>query len=193
MRLLLADAARDCPPSGPQAAFPMKQYIWYSRLKELFHAAVDKYRAGQRDAATYFSPDETAYLASIGQTAQEIYDFAEDHARGGEPDWETVLLISAARRDYFGTIQKGELSRTQIKMESLPPKDAAIEGIEWLPRLIEKALAKLQGELPADLMYDCGGDRAFFTEHDIHPADFLRVTWSAQGDSEKIVSFVKKK
>ena len=116
---------------------------WYLPLRKLFAAAVAKYQKGQRGAETYFDAKGEAYLASIGQTPQEIYDFAEDHARGGEPDWETVLLISAVRRDYFLVVQEGIASTRVIDMAALPPKDAALDGIVWLPRLIEKAEAKL--------------------------------------------------
>jgi hypothetical protein len=169
----------------------MNDLRWYLPLRKLFAAAVAKYQKGQRGAETYFDAKGVAYLASIGQTPQEIYDFAEDHARGGEPDWETVLLISAVRRDYFLVVQDCVLSTRVIDMSALPPKDAVLDGIGWLPRLIEKAEAKLRGEMPADLMYDCGGDRQFFEEHGRHPADFLRVTWAAKGDAQKILRYVR--
>ncbi len=164
---------------------------WYLPLRKLFEDAVIKYQAGQRGAETYFDAKGRAYLAHIGQTPQELYDFAEDHARGGEPDWETLLLISAVRRDYFFTVQKSKTSKRVLDMAALPPKDAELDGIPWLPRLIEKAEAKLRGEMPADLMYDCGGDRQFFKKHGRHPADFLRVTWAAQGDARKILRYVR--
>ena len=125
-------------------------------------------------------------------TPQELYDFAEDHAKNdGDPDWETVLLIQAARRDYFRTVLHGRWSGHVVNMDSLPPKDAKLEGIPWLPRLIEKARAKLHGEMPADLMYDCGGDRKFFREHGLHPADFLRHFWAVEGHPGRILAYVR--
>jgi hypothetical protein len=170
---------------------PASQARWYHELKQLFVLAVERYRAGERDPWKFFTEPEQAYLASIGQTAQEIYDFAEDHARGGEPDWETVLLISAARRDYFLTEQGGVFSTHTVHTESLPAKDAELEGIPWLPRLIQKAEAKLRGEMSPDLMYFCGGDRRFFAQHGLNPADFLRHVWAARGDEQKILAFVR--
>jgi hypothetical protein len=164
---------------------------WYEPLRDLFESAIAKYQKGDRGAETYFDAAGRAYLAGMGQTPQEIYDFAEDHARGGEPDWETVLLISAVRRDYFLVEQKGIRSPRVVDMAALAPKDAALDGIPWLPRLIQKAEAKLRGEMPADLMYDCGGDRKFFADFGRHPADFLRVTWAAKGDTQKILRFVR--
>jgi hypothetical protein len=65
----------------------------------------------------------------------------------------------------------------------MPAKTDAIEGIEWLPRLIPKTKAKLRGELPCSLMYCCGGDRRFFQAHDIHPAEFLSLVWR-NGDND---------
>jgi hypothetical protein len=59
--------------------------------------------------------------------------------------------------------------------------------------LIVKARAKLRGEMPTELMYGCGGDRAFLRKTGIHPADFLRVTWAAGEDDRKIVAYVQSK
>ena len=41
----------------------------------------------------------------------------------------------------------------RMEMEEFPAKTDEIAGIAWLPRLIVKARAKLEGALPADLMY----------------------------------------
>ena len=42
-----------------------------------------------------------------------------------------------------------------------------------------------------EIMFGCGGDRAFLSEHKIHPADFLRAIWAAKGNTQRIVNFVK--
>lgn len=169
------------------------QYRWHHELKQLFVLGLERYRAGERDPQRYFTEDQIDYLASIGQTPQEIFDFVEDHAKSGEPDWETVLLISAARRDYLLTVQKGVPSDKVTAMEDLPPKDEELDGIKWLARAIAKAEAKLRGEIPPELMYDCGGDRNFFREHGLNPADFLRHVWAANGDRQKVVDYVRGK
>jgi hypothetical protein len=170
---------------------PASQYRWYHELKQLFVLAIERYRVGERDPLRYFTVEQQVYLASIGQNAQEVFDYAEDHVGGGDPDWETVLLISAARRDYFLTVQKGVHSTRIISMDDLPPKDAELGGIRWLPRAIRKAEAKLRGEMPPDLMFHCGGDRHFFNEHGLHAADFLRNVWASQGDDEKVLAYVR--
>jgi hypothetical protein len=72
----------------------------------------------------------------------------------------------------------------------MPGKGDAVRDIEWLPRLIPKAKAKLRGELPESLMYCCGGDRNFFKAHDIFPAEFLSLVWRNEHDDKVIVEWV---
>ena len=168
------------------------QYRWYHELKQLFVQSLERYRVGEHNLDRHFTEAQQEYLASIGMTPQELYDFAEDHAKhDGDPDFETVLLISAVRRDYLLTAQHGQPSDHQIAMDELPPKDAKLEGIPWLSRLIKKAEAKLRGEMPPDLMYGCAGDRRFCQEHGLHPADFLRHVWAAGGDEQKVLTYVQ--
>ena len=167
------------------------QYRWHHELKQLFVLSLERYRSGERDPRRYFTVDQIDYLASIGQTPQELFDFAEDHSKSDEPDWETVLMISAARRDFLLTVQNGVLSKKTVSMDDLPAKDAELGGLRGLPRAIKKAGAQQRGEMPPDLMYGCGGDRNFFREHGLHPADFLRNVWSAQGDQQKVLEYVR--
>ena len=168
------------------------QYRWYHELKQLFVQSLERYRVGERNPDRYFTEEQQTYLASIGMTPQELYDFAEDHAKSdGDPDFETVLLLSAVRRDYLLTAQHGQLSEHQVSTDELPPKDTKLGGIPWLPRLLKKAEAKLRGEMPPDLMYGCAGDRRFAQEHGIHLADFLRHVWAANGDEQKILGYVQ--
>ena len=169
----------------------MDNYHWPKTFWELFEDGRDAYRAGRRDAATMFDAKQKQFLAGLGASAAEIFDFVEDNFRGGDPGFETVLLITAARRDYFLTVQRGQPSAKVIDMAALPSKGAMLEGLEWLPRIIEKARAKLRGEMPPELMYCCGGDRAFLRDHGIHPADFLREVWAAKEDTKRMVDFVR--
>jgi hypothetical protein len=164
---------------------------WEETFTRLFHPAVKKYQAGHQKAAGLVHTAGAEFLRSIGYTEQEFFDFVEDFAKGGEPTLQTALEIAAVRRDYFLQEQNGRFSSHRIAMADLPSKDAQVEGIEWLPRLIPKAEAKLRGEMPPDLMYGCGGDRKFFRRYGIDPAEFLRQTWQAHGDSAKIVAWTR--
>jgi hypothetical protein len=167
-------------------------YNWAKNFRALFEEGLDAYRAGKQEARSMFNAEQKAFLEALGATPQEVFDLVEDTALGGEPGLETALLLTATRREYFLGVQRGRRSECLIDMEALPAKADAIDGIEWLPRIIEKAKAKLRGEMPPELMYCCGGDRAFLREHGLQPDDFLREVWAAGEDTRRIVEFVKR-
>lgn len=168
----------------------MNPYTWTQDFRRIYDSGAAAYKAGRRSPGGMFDERQRAELATIGCSAQELFDFVEDFIRYGEPDYETALLVTAVRRDYFLTVQGGVASTRLVDMSTLPPKPASVAGISWLPRAIAKAKAKLRGEMPAELMFTCGGDREFFERVKIHPADFLRVVWSAGEDDDRVVRYV---
>ena len=168
----------------------MSHHDYQKQLQAIWEKAVKLYGEGQRGADTYFNPADKEFLDSIGATAQEIYDFAEDFSRGGEPDFPTFMMLQDMRRSYFLEVQKGTRSDKLIAPADLTPKDAEVAGVVWLPRIIEKARAKLRGEMDPDLMYGCGGDRKFFRENDIHPSEFLRIVWQNIDNDQAIIDWV---
>lgn len=170
---------------------PMKHYDYQKTLKELLNHSVDTYRKGNRKPDSYFDESQLKWMAENGIKVMDLYDFAEDFVSGGEPDFETFLLIHDVRRNYLLHVQKRETSSELLDPDSLPAKTDAVEGIEWLPRILPKAKAKLKGELPPDIMFCCGGDRRFFKTHDIHPAEFLRVVWANMEDDAATIAWVK--
>ena len=165
-------------------------YSYQQTLVAIWEKAVTQFGEGRRDAGTFFTEAEEVFLTSIGATAQEVYDFAEDFSNHGEPDFSTFILLQDLRRAYFLEVQGGIPSGKVTESDTLPPKKASRDGIVWLPRIIPKALAKLRGEMNPDLMYGCGGDRKFFRTNDIHPAEFLRIVWDNEDDEEAIVKWV---
>jgi hypothetical protein len=171
----------------------MKNYDFTKKFHELYDKAVGLYARGQRDAKTFFSADEEAWLAANGITAQHLYDYAEDQNNYSEPGYDNALGIELIRRDYFLNAQGGKPSNTVLSESSLPSKSAAVLGLTWLPRLLPKAKAKLRGELPASLMYSCGGDRNFFKTHDIQSTEFLNLVWRHEKDDAAIVDWVVKR
>ena len=171
----------------------MSSYLWTHNLREIYDKAVTLYKEGNRELNSYLSAEEISFLASIGLRPINLYDYAEDMNGAGEPDWNTVLLMAAARRDYFLYHQHGKTSNVITEAESLPPKPEELEGIPWLPRIIRKAQCFLEGGLCHEIMYCCGGDRRFLKQHDIHPADFLRIVWASGGDQKKILGYFRKK
>lgn len=168
----------------------MKHYDFADRFHALYDKACALYLSGQRGAGTYFTPAEQAFLAANGLTAQNLYDYAEDDTGGGGPGWDKALAIEMVRRDYFLNVQGGKPSKHVLDEAKMPAKTDAIKGIEWLPRIIPKTKAKLRGELPPSLMYCCGGDRRFFQQHDIHPAEFLTLVWRHEHQDAVIVDWV---
>lgn len=168
----------------------MKNYDFAAKFHAIYDQAVSLYAKGQRDASTYFNAEQKAFLAANGITAQHMYDYAEDQNNGGEPGYDNALAIELVRRDYFLNAQKGQPSKQVLDESKLPAKTDAIKGIEWLPRIIPKAKAKLRGELPASLMYSCGGDRRFLRTHDLLAAEFLSAVWRNENNDAAIVDWV---
>jgi hypothetical protein len=168
----------------------MKHYDFADRFRALYDQAVKLYASGKTGADGYFTADEAAFLAANGLSAQNLADYAEDHNDYGEPGYDRALAIELVRRDYFLNAQGGRPSRKVIDAATMPAKTDTVRGIGWLPRLIPKAKAKLRGELPAALMYSCGGDRAFFRQHDIHPAEFLSLVWRYENNDTAIIDWV---
>ena len=98
--------------------------------------------------------------------------------------------IELIRRDYFLNAQLGVSSGKIADADTWPDKTAAVKGIEWLPRILPKVRAKLRGELPASMMYCCGGDRRFFKTNNIHPVEFLNLAWRHIDDDNAIIDWV---
>lgn len=168
----------------------MKNYDFAAKFRPIYDHAVALYSKGQRDASTFFNADQTAFLSANGITAQHMYDYAEDQLNGGEPGYDNALAIELVRRDYFLNSQKGVPSQQVLEESKLPAKTESVKGIGWLPRIIPKAKAKLRGELPASLMYSCGGDRRFLKENDILGAEFLSMVWRNENNDGAIVDWV---
>ena len=171
----------------------MVSYDYQETFYKICEKAVDLYHKGGRNVSTYFDGMELEFIRSIGAAPIDFYDYAEDFCSSGEPDFSTFLLIQGMRKNYFLYEQDGQYSTVTINEDELPAKDDEAEGIAWLPRIIEKARAKLKGELPSTLMYCCGGDRRFLKSIDLHPAEFLHLVWRNMEDTDAIIQFAKKR
>lgn len=169
----------------------MSNFTWDTLFRELFDRCVERYRSGDTDFNSYYSEDDQAFLGSIGYRPREFFDFVEDFCDEATPSPEAAVLIASVRRDFLKVVQGGETSDSLLSPEVIPEKDAELDGLAWLPRIIAKARAKLRGELDPDTMFSCGGDRAFLRSHDIHPADFLRAVWAAGDNDAKIAVYVR--
>lgn len=171
----------------------MNNFSWDQQFKELFDRCLARYRAGDENYGGYYSEEDEVFLSAIGYKPREFFDFVEDYADEGLPSLEAAILIAGVRRDYLDVVQRGVRSDHEIRSDDLPARDAELGGYEWLPRIIMKARGKLRGELDPDIMYSCGGDRAFLKRHDFHPAEFLRVVWASGDDDAKVLEWVQRR
>lgn len=171
----------------------MSNYDYQKQLQKVWEHAVEVYRKGVSGPDEMFTEAQSAFLASIGQNEQEMFDYAEDYANGGDPAFGDVAAVADIRRAYFLNVQGGKPSAKVINPDALPAKSAEVDDIAWLPRIIEKAKAKLRGELHPSVMYGCAGDRAFLRRCDIHSAELLRKVWEEDGNDAAVVSWVKER
>ena len=104
--------------------------------------------------------------------------------------WESTAIMMIG--GILGVLFVIVLRRTLVVEADLPLREAELEGIAWLPRILVKARAKLRGELHPDIMYCCGGDFAFLRGQDVAPADFLRVIWASGGDDAKVLAYLRR-
>ncbi len=165
---------------------------WQEQFQQVYDRGVAAWRAGRQSPSTMFSREDVAFLATIGCTAQELFDFVDDALRYDDLDYETTLAVAAIRRDYFLKVMKGKPTGRTVSMDSLPGKTAEVDGIAWLPRLIVKARVKLRGEMPDDLMYGCAGDRPFLRKMKMDLPGFLKLVRESGDDDRRIINAVKK-
>lgn len=165
---------------------------WNDRFLDLFDRCVKRYNAGDKDFTKYYDASDSALLAEIGYKPREFFDFVEDFCEEEEPTPSTALLVAAVRRDYFQVVMAGKPGGKLLTGSDIPTFGDDLDGVAYLPRILAKARAKLRGELDPDLMYSCGGDRNFLAKNGgLHPADFLRIVWAADGDDQKVLKIIK--
>jgi hypothetical protein len=164
---------------------------WKLEFRKVWDRAVAAWKAGRGTPQTMFTPDDVAFLASIGCTGQELFDFVDDSLGYDDLDFETALAVTAIRRSYFLDVMHGKPTDRVVPMSALPAKSAEVDGIAWLPRLIVKARTKLRGEMNPDLMYGCAGDRPFLRSHRMTLPQFLQLVWDKGDDDRAIVDAVK--
>jgi len=181
------------PVALVSATFPanMSTLSWEKQFRQVYDRGVAAWHAGRKSPSAMFNRKDTAFLATIGCTAQELFDFVDDELRYGDFGFDTTLAVAAIRRDYFLKVMKGKRTGRTVSMENLPAKTAEVDGIAWLPRLIVKARLKLRGEMPDDLMYGCAGDRPFLRKMNMDLPGFLKLARESGDDDRRIINAVK--
>ncbi len=126
---------------------------WKIQFREVFDAGVQRRKEGCNEPVAMFESAELAFMDSIGCTAQEMFDFCDDYVGWDDVIYDHVEALQAVRYEHFVEELDSQPASHRMETDEFPPKDAEVEGIAWLPRLIVKTRAKLAGQLPADLMY----------------------------------------
>jgi hypothetical protein len=165
---------------------------WKLEFRQVWDRGVAAWQAGRRSAQKMFAPADVDFLAGLGCTAQELFDFVDDSLRYDDLDFDTALAVTAIRREYFLDVMHGKPTGRIVQMNELPAKSAAADGISWLPRLIVKARVKLRGEMNPDLMYGCAGDRPFLRSHHMTLPQFLQLVRDKGDDDRAIIDALKK-
>lgn len=166
---------------------------WRQEFRRVWDRAVLAWHAGRKTPGSMFEAADAAFLAGAGCSTQELFDFVDDaQCYSGDPDYETSLAVTAIRRDHFLNVLGGKSSGRTATMASLPAKSAEVDGVSWLPRLIVKARLKLLGEMPAQLMYGCAGDRPFLRRMNMTLPLFLELVRDSGDDDRRIVNAVKR-
>ena len=165
---------------------------WKTEFRNTWDRGILAWKAGRRSANAMFEPDAVAFLATIGCTAQELFDFVDDSLGYDDLDFDTALAVTAIRREYFLNVMHGKSTGRIVPMRDLPAKAAEVDGIAWLPRLIAKARIKLRGEMDPDLMYGCAGDRPFLRKHRMTLPQFLQLVWDHGENDRAIIDAVKR-
>ncbi len=164
---------------------------WTSEFYRIYQAALERYRGGADTPESILEQSDVDYLRANGIKPINIFDYIEDFEKYGEPDYGTALLLASARREHFLYRLDSKWAEPTVTTANLPPKTDDVEGIVWLPRIMNKARAFLAGTAEDDLMYCCGGDRRFFIENNVNPIDFLRIVDAAGQDDQQVIEFVK--
>ena len=170
----------------------MNEYEWAEQFRQVWDRGVAAYKSGNGKPQTLFN-----------RTRQRIsWPLSAAPTRSSLILWR--IFAEAANQSmiqcYWSRLP-AEIIFTPCSTVSHPGKSfhgsapsqerGNSAGIAWLPRLIVKAQAKLRGEMPAELMYGCGGDRPFLHGINTHLADFLRLVWAVDGDQQKVLAFVR--
>jgi hypothetical protein len=164
---------------------------WKSEFENVWKRGEAAWRSGRRTPSAMFEPADVEFLAGIGCSTQELFDFIDDALRYDDLDYFTALAVTGIRRDYFLEVMHGRPSGRIVQMNELPAKSAQVDGIAWLPRLIQKARAKLRGEMNPDLMYGCAGDRPFLRQHNMTLPQFLQLVRDKGDDDRAIIDAFK--
>lgn len=131
------------------------------------------YDSGERSPDRILSPESAVWISRHGLSLQFVFDCVDDLARYGEPSVEDFIALALQRAAFHAALPPGAAVPAILTEPELPPKAEVFDGIPWLPRIVRKAQAFLEGNLCDEIMYGCAGDRAFLKKHGLTLPGFL--------------------
>lgn len=157
-------------------------------LAAIHQEASRLYDSGGRSPHGILSPESAAWIFRQGLSLQFVFDCVDDLARYGEPSVEDFIAMALQRAAFHAKTPPGAVAPAILNEPGLPPKAEAFDGIPWLPRIVRKARAFLEGNLCDEIMYGCAGDRAFLKKHGLSLSGFLAL---CQRESFELASIRK--
>ena len=93
---------------------------WKARFRELYNSAQERYRGGRTTTLTIFEADEVYFLATIGCSSRELFDFVEDSIK-----WDDVEYGWRATDRGFPTVTLPGAAVWHV------PWDGKDDSIDW--------------------------------------------------------------
>jgi hypothetical protein len=162
---------------------------WKTEFQALYNRTLTRMRAGERNLGRLFTEADRSFLASIGSKPIEMFDACDDYLGDGVPTPDETLRIHEIRCEHFLRVQR---AKNPPLKEDVRARNAELGGIVWLPRAIDKARAKLEGRLPDELFYPCGGDRQMLNQLGIGRVEFFEIIRDHATD-EAVLAEVRKR
>lgn len=145
-------------------------------LAAIHQEASRLYDSGGRHPDRILSPESADRISRHGLSLQFVFDCVDDLARYGEPSVEDFVAMALQRAAFHAALPAGAAVPAILTEPELPPKAEVFDGIPWLPRIVRKAQAFLEGNLCDEIMYGCAGDRAFLKKHGLTLPGFLALS-----------------
>ena len=149
------------------------------------------YDLGTRSPAAIISAESMAWILGYGLSRQFVFDCVDDLARYGEPCLEDFIAMALQRAAWHAARPPGGVAPAILTEPELPPKSEAFAGIPWLPRIVRKARAFLEGNLCDEIMYGCAGDRAFLKKFGLTLPEFLALSQREDFDLASIRHYLR--
>ena len=90
----------------------MSTIPWEQQFRQVYDRGVTAWRAGKQSPSAMFNREDAAFLATIGCSVPELFDFVDDSLRYDDLDFETTLAFVVKAQDnnhpfFIGQVMTG--------------------------------------------------------------------------------------